>query len=149
MSSKNWFIMFFKDFIYLFLERGREGEREGEKHRSVVASCTPHTGDLACNPGMWRRLGIEPATLWFTGRHSIHWVTPAMAKIDFFKAHKEFILTKASNILKYQTVLSNPIPEELHKYDWMNGWQIFQKTWFLVLRCTVQKKFWINTVESH
>ena len=29
---------FFKDFIYLFLERGREGEREGEKHQCVVAS---------------------------------------------------------------------------------------------------------------
>ena len=23
---------FLKDFIYLFVERGREGEREGEKH---------------------------------------------------------------------------------------------------------------------
>ena len=32
---------FFKDFIYLFLERGREGEREGEKHQCVVASRTP------------------------------------------------------------------------------------------------------------
>ena len=24
----------------------------GEKHQCVVASCTPPTGDLACNPGM-------------------------------------------------------------------------------------------------
>ena len=31
---------------------GREGEREGEKHQCVVASHTPPTGDLACNPGM-------------------------------------------------------------------------------------------------
>ena len=31
---------------------GREGEREGEKHPCVVASHTPSTGDLACNPGM-------------------------------------------------------------------------------------------------
>ena len=29
---------FLKDFIYLFLERGREGERDGEKHQCVVAS---------------------------------------------------------------------------------------------------------------
>ena len=36
-------------FIY-FLERGREGEREGEKHQCVVASCLPPTGDLARNP---------------------------------------------------------------------------------------------------
>ena len=37
--------------MYLFLERGREGERKGEKHQCVVASHMPSTGDLACNPG--------------------------------------------------------------------------------------------------
>ena len=41
---------FFKDFIYLFLERG-EGRERG-KHQHVVASRTPLTGDLACNPGL-------------------------------------------------------------------------------------------------
>ena len=44
--------LFFKDFIYLFLERGREGEREREK-QYVVASRSPPTGNLACNPGMF------------------------------------------------------------------------------------------------
>ena len=34
------------------MERGREGEREEEKHQCVVASHTPPTGDLACKPGM-------------------------------------------------------------------------------------------------
>ena len=58
--------------IYFFLERGREGEREGEKHQCVVASHTPSTEDLARNPGMCPRLGVEPVTLWFMGRHSIH-----------------------------------------------------------------------------
>ena len=43
---------FFKDFIYLFLERGREGEREVEKHQCAVAPHTPPTGDLARHPGM-------------------------------------------------------------------------------------------------
>ena len=33
-------------------QRGREGEREGEKHQCVVASHVPPTGDLAHNPGM-------------------------------------------------------------------------------------------------
>ena len=62
--------LFFKDFIYLFLESGeREGERKGEKHQCVVASCTPSTGDLACNPGMCPRLGIELATLGLTEPH--------------------------------------------------------------------------------
>ena len=42
---------FFKNNVIYFLERGSEGEREGEKHQSVVASYTPPTGDLACNPG--------------------------------------------------------------------------------------------------
>ena len=56
-------------FIYL-LERGRAGETEGEKHQRMVASYAPPTGDLACNPGMCPRQGIEPETLWFTGQHS-------------------------------------------------------------------------------
>ena len=49
---------FLKDFIYLFIyllifrERGKEEEREGEKHQCVVASHMPPTRDLAHNPGM-------------------------------------------------------------------------------------------------
>ena len=46
----------FLNMFYLFLERGREKERETnsglrEIHWSV-ASHMPSTGDLACNPGM-------------------------------------------------------------------------------------------------
>ena len=54
--------IFLKDFIYFYRERGRKGEREGEKYHCVVASCTPPTGDLAHNPGMcpdWE------SNLWF------------------------------------------------------------------------------------
>ena len=75
---------FFKDFISLFLE-GR-GERNRERETSVCGclSCTPCWG-----PGPQSRhvpwLGIEPAILWFTGRHSIYWVIPARAKSHFFK----------------------------------------------------------------
>ena len=39
-----FFKTFLKDFIYLFLERVREGEREGEKLQCVVVSHTPATG---------------------------------------------------------------------------------------------------------
>ena len=46
------FSLFKKDFIYLVLERGREREREGEKHPCMVASHAPPTGDLAYSPGM-------------------------------------------------------------------------------------------------
>ena len=38
--------------LLIFRERGREGERGGEKHQCVVASRVPCTEDLACNPGM-------------------------------------------------------------------------------------------------
>ena len=59
--------LFLKDFIYLFFrERGREGEREGEKHQHVVAPYIPPTGELARNQGMcpdWvsnqRPLGLQ------------------------------------------------------------------------------------------
>ena len=51
---KSFFFKYFlKKFICLFLERGREREKEEEKHQCVVASHTPPTGDLACNPGRY------------------------------------------------------------------------------------------------
>ena len=39
-------------FTYFFWERGREGERGGEKQQCVVAPHMPPTGDLANSPGM-------------------------------------------------------------------------------------------------
>ena len=47
-------LFIFKDFIYLFSERerGKEGERKGEKQQCVTASHASPTGDLASNPGM-------------------------------------------------------------------------------------------------
>ena len=39
-------------YLFIFRQRGRVGETEGEKHQCVVACCVPPTGDLACNPGM-------------------------------------------------------------------------------------------------
>ena len=38
--------------MLIFRERGREGEREEEKHQCVVASHMPPTWDLVCNPGV-------------------------------------------------------------------------------------------------
>ena len=46
------FIYLLRFYLFIFRERGREGEREGEKHQCVVASHTPPTGDLVHNPGM-------------------------------------------------------------------------------------------------
>ena len=39
-------------YLCIFRQKEREGDREGEKHQCVVASHTPPTGNLACNPGM-------------------------------------------------------------------------------------------------
>ena len=40
-------------FIYLFIYfREGNGEREGENHQRVIASCVPLTGELAHDPGM-------------------------------------------------------------------------------------------------
>ena len=41
-------------------ERGRDGERKGEKHQYVVASHMAPTGDLACNPGMCPDWELNP-----------------------------------------------------------------------------------------
>ena len=71
---------FFKKRFYLFIfrERGREGEKGRETSMCGCLSCTPHWG-----PGPEPRhvpwLGIEPVTLWFSGCHLIHWATPARA----------------------------------------------------------------------
>ena len=44
---------FLKRILFIFRQRGRKGEREGEKHQCVVVSCAlPPNGDLACNPSM-------------------------------------------------------------------------------------------------
>ena len=49
------FALLFKKYIFysfIFRKRGREREREGEKHQCVAASRAPPTGYLAHNPGM-------------------------------------------------------------------------------------------------
>ena len=43
--------LFFFFKILFLLDRGEGREKEGEKHQCVVASPTPPTGALACNPG--------------------------------------------------------------------------------------------------
>ena len=45
--------VFFKRFyLFIFRQRGWQGEREGETHQCVVASSVPSTWDLTHNPGM-------------------------------------------------------------------------------------------------
>ena len=62
------FFLFWRFYLFIFRERGKEGER-GEKHQCVVASHAPPTGDLACNPCVcpnwelnWRPFGSQDGT---------------------------------------------------------------------------------------
>ena len=61
--------------LYLFLERG--GGR-GRGRETSVCDCllrVPYWGPgPQPRPELW--LGTDPATLWLSGRHSIHWATP-------------------------------------------------------------------------
>ena len=83
----------FKDFIYLFIERGEGREREGKKQQCVVASHTPPTGDLAHNPGMcpdWesnrRPFGFQAGTQSIEPHH------PGLMDVSYIKKKKWFKL---------------------------------------------------------
>ena len=40
-------------YLFIFRERRKEKDREGEKHQCVFASSIFLTGDVACNPGLY------------------------------------------------------------------------------------------------
>ena len=70
-------LLFLKDFIYLFLERGEGWEKVRERNTNVwLPFMRPLLGTWpATQAYAW--LGIKPATFWFAGWCSIHWATPA------------------------------------------------------------------------
>ena len=99
------FTYYFLKILFIFREKGREGEREREKHQCVVASHMPPSGDLACSPGMWPRLGMELTALWFAGWHSIRWAILARTKLSFVKL-VYFPLTCCTRLLSQFLVLN-------------------------------------------
>ena len=77
------FLFFFKDFIYVFLEKGREGKRKGEKHwcaRDTLIKRLPLTHPLL---GTWRATQACAMTGNQTREPLVHrpslnhWATPA------------------------------------------------------------------------
>ena len=75
---------FLRFYLFIFRQKGKDGEREGEKYQRVVTSHAPPNW----GPGSQSRhvpwLGIEPATLWFAGGCASHWATPARALSNDF-----------------------------------------------------------------
>ena len=109
-SAKHWGYkqkIFFLNFIYLFLERGREREREGENHQCVVASHMPPTGDLAHNPGMcpdWES-NLRP----FGSHASTQSTEPQQpGQIKFFKSKPVSILLRFTVHLRRQIYKQEP-----------------------------------------
>ena len=70
---------------FFFFLRAREEGREKEREALIrcLSRCLWHWSVANWGPGPPPRrvpwLGIEPMTLQFAGRHSIHWTTPARA----------------------------------------------------------------------
>ena len=73
-----------KKRFYIFIFREGEG---GRKRGREISMCGCLLSAPYWPPGLQPRhmpwLGIEPATLWFTGRQSIHWSTAARAPLFF------------------------------------------------------------------
>ena len=76
-------VLFFLKILFIFRQRRREGEREGEKHECVVASCSPPTGDLAHSPDVC--LDWELNRLPFGSRRLSLNSHPARAEVLFIK----------------------------------------------------------------
>ena len=91
--------VFFKDFLFIFREKGREGERNGEKHW-LVAPRRPPTGDPSSNPNMCPDQELNQWPLWSMGQCPTYWATPVRAHtITFAFRSWKCLLSLAWNIL--------------------------------------------------
>ena len=73
---------YFKDFYFIFRQRGREGG--SETSMCGCRSCAPYWGHgLQPRPVPW--LEIQLVTLWLVGWRSIHWATPVRSELYTLK----------------------------------------------------------------
>ena len=76
----------FKKILFIYFLERREG-REKKKERNIYVQEIYQLVAPNWGPGTYPRhvpwLGIEPATFWFAGWHSIHWATLASAPVIF------------------------------------------------------------------
>ena len=107
------FFFFFclSKILFIFRERGREGERQGEKHqcmRERFIGCLSHS----CNPGMcpdreshWQLFGLQPGTQ-STEPHrpgplapcALCSITPSHSPRSFLQPSCSFLLVKYSHV---------------------------------------------------
>ena len=122
-----WIIFFFKIlFLFIFRERGREVEREGEKHqceRGTSIACPLHTCSRGPGqqPGHVPWPGMEPVTIWFARRHPIHWATPVKTILCSFKfcSYSNRTSIHRLSLVKWPLILLRSILHILlYKYVW-------------------------------
>ena len=119
LSTKNTFI--FLKILFIFKERGREGEREKVKHQCVVSSHTPPTGEPSLQPRHVSWLGIEPVTLWFAaGTQSTEPYQPGPK--NGFKLSTPQCLMNYHLILISQIVLNLLLFIDLSQENIVNFW---------------------------
>ena len=113
---------FFKGFfIYFYFqrERGREGERDGEKHQCVVASHMHPTGDLAHNSGMcpeWQSNGWPFGSQADTQSTEPH--QPELIYVNLKESHKTdcFLTLKQNSNRSSKCIPYLPPPPPLPPY---------------------------------
>ena len=79
-SYRSTISLFLRFYLFILAERGKEAEKEGEKHRKA-ASCTRLDPRLVPGPG------IKPATLCCAGRCPTNRATPVRVQLFSFRIY--------------------------------------------------------------
>ena len=91
-------LFFLRFYLFIFRERGKEGEREGEQHRCVRETSKSEIliHCLLNSPHQWPATqasaltGNPSGNLWFAGWCPTHWATPARA-ISYYLIYHQFL----------------------------------------------------------
>ena len=114
-------------FIYFYTE-GKGGRKRGRE--TCTCGCLSHTHYWGPGPQprhvLW--LGIEPATLWFTGQGSIHWATPARAA-SFLSLLQRYSLIFGIDALVF--FMSCFISRWAKQINMSIIWQLSEQKWIL------------------
>ena len=93
--------IYFKDFIYLFLERGEVREKERERNTNVWLPLTCPPGDLARNPGLcpdwesnWQPSGSQPMLNLLS--------YPSQGLYEYFKEYQKIFSTAGQDSVSFE-----------------------------------------------